>query len=139
MSFPPFYFILFVLVCSCQNAASEKTSGKHADLTAEKRIDTLPTVQKVYDSLHYEGSTLLASAPGTKSVLFNSSGSKLYAMNLEGMSVYEFSQATRELVRIFKFRKTPGIGWDYETDKPISSFQEKPVEAFITQIGRAHV
>lgn len=72
---------------------------------------------------------MLKAAPGTKSVLFNSTGSKLYAMNLEGMSVYEFDQVTRKLTREFKFKPTRGIGWDYAASKPISSFQEKPVEA----------
>ena len=41
--------------------------------------------------------------PGTKSVIFNATGSKLYAMNLEGMSVYEFDQSSRKLTREFKF------------------------------------
>lgn len=132
MSFPPFYFFLFVLACSCQNAASEKTSGKLADTVTEKRIDTLPAAPRAYDSLHYEGSALLASAPGTKSVLFNSSGSKLYAMNLEGMSVYEFDQATKKISKEFRFHPTKGTGWDYVKNKSIPSYQEKPVEACLT-------
>ena len=50
-------------------------------------------------------------------------------MNLEGMSVYEFDRETRKVIREFKFKATPGMGWDYEKDKPINSYQEKPVEA----------
>ena len=91
--------------------------------------DTLPGR---YDDIEYSKTELLRAAPGTKSVLFNSSGSKLYAMNLEGMSVYEFNQATRKIIREFKFKPTKGTGWDYENDKPISSYQEKPVEACFT-------
>jgi DNA-binding beta-propeller fold protein YncE len=50
-------------------------------------------------------------------------------MNLEGMSVYEFDQATRKITREFKFTPTRGMGWDYNKSRPINSFQEKPVEA----------
>ena len=85
-----------------------------------------------YSDIEYSQAELLRAAPGTKSVLFNSSGSKLYAMNLEGMSVYEFNQATRKIQREFKFKPTKGTGWDYEKDKPISSYEEKPVEACFT-------
>jgi len=85
-----------------------------------------------YNDIEYSSTELLRAAPGTKSVLFNSTGSKLYAMNLEGMSVYEFNQATRKIHREFKFKPTKGTGWDYENDKPISSYQEKPVEACFT-------
>ncbi len=72
---------------------------------------------------------MLASAPGTKSVIFNSTGTKLYAMNLEGMSVYEFDQSSKKITREFKFTPTRGMGWDYARSRPIPSFQEKPVEA----------
>jgi DNA-binding beta-propeller fold protein YncE len=50
-------------------------------------------------------------------------------MNLEGMSIYEFDQATRKLTREFKFTPTRGTGWDYNRSRPIASYQEKPVEA----------
>jgi DNA-binding beta-propeller fold protein YncE len=53
-------------------------------------------------------------------------------MNLEGMSIYEFDQASKKVLREFKFKPTPGEGWDYETNKPISSFEEKPVEACLS-------
>ena len=72
---------------------------------------------------------MITSASGTKSVLFNSKGTKLYAMNLEGMSVYEFDRSSRKILREFKFRPTKGTGWDYEADTAIASFEEKPVEA----------
>ena len=66
---------------------------------------------------------------GTKSVIFNSKGTKLFAMNLEGMSVYEFDQESRKLTKEYKFTPTKGMGWDYNRSRPINSYQEKPVEA----------
>lgn len=53
-------------------------------------------------------------------------------MNLEGMSIYEFDQASRLIQREFKFKPTEGTGWDYETNKPMPSFEEKPVEACLS-------
>jgi len=88
-------------------------------------IDTF----KPYSAIIFEKKQTLNSAPGTKSVLFNSTASRLYAMNLEGMSVYEFDRASRKVVRVFKFRPTRGQGWDYDADTAIESYQEKPVEA----------
>jgi DNA-binding beta-propeller fold protein YncE len=48
------------------------------------------------------------------------------------MSVYEFDQASRKIIREFKFKPTRGTGWDYVKDKPIPSYQEKPVEACLS-------
>jgi hypothetical protein len=93
--------------------------------------DTVPALQP-YSSLEYNKVEILQAAPGTKSVLFNTNGSRLYAMNLEGMSVYEFDRATRKLIREFRFKPTKGTGWDYINDKEIPSLQEKPVEACLT-------
>jgi len=98
-----------------------------------KPLDTIiPAPLNEYSTIVYYKKELLHAAPGTKSVLFNSNGSKLYAMNLEGMSVYEFDQATRKVIKEFKFNPTKGTGWDYANDKPISSYQEKPVEACLS-------
>jgi DNA-binding beta-propeller fold protein YncE len=125
------------------SGSCQQTSGSSTPAT--QKTDTIPVVKPVapprdtvpsprgelkpYSELVYEKVELLAAAPGTKSVLFNSTGSKLYAMNLEGMSVYEFDQPSRKIIREFKFKSTPGTGWDYSKQKAISSFQEKPVEA----------
>jgi DNA-binding beta-propeller fold protein YncE len=102
-------------------------------------MDTVPALDTVlrmlpaaYSDIVYEKTELLKAAPGTKSVLFNSAGSRLYAMNLEGMSIYEFDQPSRKVVREFKFKPTKGTGWDYTTDKPIPSYEEKPVEACLS-------
>lgn len=94
--------------------------------------DTVPALPRPYSSLTLVKTELLKAAPGTKSVLFNTPGSKLYAMNLEGMSIYEFDQPTRMVTREFKFKPTRGTGWDYEKEKPIPSYQEKPVEACLS-------
>ena len=120
------------LSSSCQESASTEAQVKDSltQLTLQP-TDTVPKPPplKPYNELIYEKSELLAAAPGTKSVLFNSTGSKLYAMNLEGMSIYEFDQPSRKVVKEFKFKPTKGTGWDYVKERPIASFQEKPVEA----------
>jgi hypothetical protein len=125
-----FYIGVLLFTESCQNAVG---SSAPAIITATDTVIALTaadsTVPKEYSALEYDKVELLRAAPGTKSVLFNSGGSRLYAMNLEGMSIYEFDQPSRKVIREFKFRKTPGTGWDYEKDVPIPSFQEKPVEA----------
>ncbi|RYY63016.1 MAG: YncE family protein [Chitinophagaceae bacterium] len=103
--------------------------------TEPGKKDTAAT-DPVYTSLKYYATELLKAAPGTKSVLFNEAGTSLFAMNLEGMSVYQFDQGSRKVVRQFRFKPTKGTGWDYETDKPISSFEEKPVEACFSHDDR---
>jgi DNA-binding beta-propeller fold protein YncE len=132
-----FYCLAFLCV---GNACQESTANQRpivqpvtliASQTTQQPPDTVPAPRalRIYDEIVYEKTEFLAAAPGTKSVLFNSTGSKLYAMNLEGMSVYEFDQPTRKVVREFKFKPTKGTGWDYVKEKPIPSYQEKPVEA----------
>ncbi len=126
--------VSFLLVgASCHEAASAKKMTDEPILLEDSLVVATDTIArpviKPYDEIKYEKTELLKAAPGTKSVLFNSDGSRLYAMNLEGMSIYEFDQASRKVVREFKFRPTKGTGWDYVKEKPISSFQEKPVEA----------
>ena len=129
-----FYIILVIVISGCEGSANIERPVKN--LSYEKKdhhfIKDTTEKPKQYSELIYEKVELLSSAPGTKSVLFNSTGSKLYAMNLEGMSIYEFDQLTRKILREFKFKPTKGIGWDYVKDKPIPSYQEKPVEACFT-------
>jgi len=121
---------LFYLTTGCQSSGSTGTSNAENDSLAkyvlskydvQPRPDSLPAVKppKPYANIEYE----------KKETIFNSIGSKLYAMNLEGMSVYEFDQPSRKLTREFKFTPTRGMGWDYNKSRPINSFQEKPVEA----------
>lgn len=124
--------ILQLLVAGCQSSDSpSKEAAYTQQQVKEKPADSIPVLKlpKAYTTLEYEKTEILNAASGTKSVLFNSDGSKLYAMNLEGMSVYEFDQSSRKISREFKFTATKGLGWDYARSRPISSWQEKPVEA----------
>src|SRR5688572_11824264 len=103
--------------------------------TTNDSIQARRTV-KAYTQLISQKTEHVSAAPGTKSVLFNKTGEKLYAMNLEGMSIYEFNQASRQIQREFIFKPTKGTGWDYETNKPMPSFEEKPVEACLSHDDR---
>jgi DNA-binding beta-propeller fold protein YncE len=130
-----FYIGVLLLVARCQSAGSAENPDQvliaSAAISIPSTEDTTPLL-KPYSFLEYEKVELLRAAPGTKSVLFNRKGSKLYAMNLEGLSVFEFDQASRKIIRQFRFKPTKGAGWDYEKDTIISSVQEKPVEACLT-------
>ena len=131
---PLFIIILVIFFTGCQSTIYSDNLVAASTLTnIEKTVkrSSFDTTHS-FPELVYEKTEKLAAAPGTKSVLFNSSGSKLYAMNLEGMSVYEFDQPTRKIIREFKFKPTPGTGWDYVKEKSIPSFQEKPVEACLS-------
>jgi len=124
------YIGVLLFAESCQNAVGSSTPVLIATIdTVSASLPADSAIPKEYSILEYDKVELLRAAPGTKSVLFNSDGSRLYAMNLEGMSIYEFDQPSRKVIREFRFKKTPGTGWDYEKDVPIPSFQEKPVEA----------
>jgi DNA-binding beta-propeller fold protein YncE len=127
---------IFLAVAGCKGfEAQDQPLAERGDLVLAVNIPPVAIDTPVshelrsYDELTYAKTEILAAAPGTKSVLFNSTGSKLYAMNLEGMSVYEFDQPSRKIKREFKFKANKGTGWDYVKQKPIPSFQEKPVEA----------
>jgi DNA-binding beta-propeller fold protein YncE len=130
---------IFYLTTGCQSSGSSKKAendslarqvlNKYHDRMKKDTVVPTTVVLKPYSDIEYEKREVLSAAGGTKSVIFNSTGSKLYAMNLEGMSVYEFDQASRKVSREFKFTPTRGMGWDYNKSRPIASFQEKPVEA----------
>ncbi|MFI5186030.1 MAG: YncE family protein [Chitinophagales bacterium] len=137
-------FLIFLYGCTSTDSRTipkneRKTNGDLLPqkliaevLTTKNDLAFADTIPPSYSNIIFEKKETLNSAPGTKSVLFNTSGTKLYAMNLEGMSVYEFDQPTRKILREFKFRPTKGMGWDYEADTAISSYEEKPVEACFT-------
>ncbi|MBC7873776.1 MAG: YncE family protein, partial [Ferruginibacter sp.] len=121
---------LYFLTTGCQSSgSSEKVAGDSLPVKVVKDTVRVIPPLKPYSKIEYVKKELLSAAGGTKSVIFNSTSSKLYAMNLEGMSVYEFDQATRKISREFKFTPTSGMGWDFYRSRPIASFQEKPVEA----------
>ena len=128
---------LYFLTTGCQSSGSSKEL-KADSLPKPVIVDTVPVIRplKPYSAIEYEKKEVLTAAGGTKSVLFDSKGSKLYAMNLEGMSVYEFDQPTRKITREFKFTPTRGMGWDYNRSRPIASYQEKPVEACFSHDDR---
>jgi DNA-binding beta-propeller fold protein YncE len=129
-------FILAVCItAACSNDGGQSNTALVASVAQNVPKDTIvpapadiPVSEKEYD-IEYKKKEVLTAASGTKSVVFNSKGTRLYAMNLEGMSIYEFDQSTRKLTREFKFTPTRGTGWDYSKSKPIASYQEKPVEA----------
>lgn len=95
-------------------------------------VRPMPDKVKTYSRLVFEQSQILRSSFGVKSVLFNSDGTNLYALNLEAMSIYEFSQARKKIVREIIFSPTKARGIDYLLRKPLSSFAEKPVEACLS-------
>ena len=95
-------------------------------ITGVTRELTLP--DSSYKKLTFCDLESIPSSRWTKSVLFNSAGTRLYTFNLEEMSIYEFESTTRRLTRKFRFEPTPAAGWDYELNKPMPSFAEKPVE-----------
>jgi len=84
---------------------------------------------KAYSGLTLEQSLVLPVSMGVKSVLFNSTGTKLYALGLEEMSIYEFDRKNKKLLRKINFKPNAAKGLDYILNKPIPSFAEKPVEA----------
>ena len=102
------------------------------DSTAKNKLSKASNRPSIPYNLEFNQVDSINASWGTKSVLFNSDGSRLYAMNLEGLSVFEFEQSTRKLLRTFRFKATKGKGWDYETKKIIPSLQEKPVEACLS-------
>lgn len=123
---------LFGYIACITGSVSFNTSLKNLKPIVIKNTKkvTLPTYSpKVVNNLIFEKSETLIASAGTKSVLFNTNMSKLYAMNLEGMSVYEFDQATKKITKEFKFKPTKGFGWDYVKHIKVNSFEEKPVEA----------
>src|SRR6476659_7042232 len=131
-----FSITVLIFLFGCRYPESRIISdniAENKDSLAQKKLAQLfisdknappVNVSPTYSNIIFEKKESLNSAPGTKSVLFNTSGTKLYAMNLEGMSVYEFDQDTKKITREFKFTPTRGMGWDYNKSRPIASFQE---------------
>jgi DNA-binding beta-propeller fold protein YncE len=104
-------------------------NSKETILNDSIKNKSAPSIVATYNNLSFNKEQVIHAAGGTKSVVFNSAGTMLYAMNLEGLSVYEFNQSTKTLNRSFQFKPTKGKGWDYQTKTSTISWQEKPVEA----------
>lgn len=114
----------FLLIFSFKNCTAKNSNTSNLDNIKDTTIHSKKQVNLIFEKVEQ-----INSSWGTKSVLFNTNGTKLYAMNLEGMSVFEFNQTTKKITKEFKFSPTRGIGWDYTTHTSVPSYQEKPVEA----------
>lgn len=73
---------------------------------------------------------------GVKSVEMSPDGSRVYSMNLEECSVFEFNRKSRKIQRRIVFVRHRGRGFNYKKRVWIRSYQEKPVEAHFTHNGR---
>lgn len=127
--------VSFAAACQHSGGTQSETAESLQPVVTTDTVVPVPA-PRPYSKIEYQKKEIVAAAPGTKSVLFTASGKRLYAMNLEGMSVYEFDQATRKISREFKFHPTRGTGWDYNRSRPIASYQEKPVEACLSHDDR---
>lgn len=81
-----------------------------------------------YSRLSLDTIETISLSPGLKSVLFNTDKTRLYVFHLEKMNIKEFDRSNRKCLREFMFRPHQSDGWDYQKDKAIPSFAEKPVE-----------
>jgi hypothetical protein len=82
-------------------------------------------MRKTYAGLVLEETKTLPSSLGLKSVLFNPAGTKLYALNLEGGSIYEFSQSEKKISREIVFQRTKSRGLGYTTGRTIGILRSK--------------
>ncbi len=88
------------------------------------------------DQLKLISTETVRTGIGVKSVELSPDGSRIYSMNLEECSVFEFNRKSRKLQRKIVFVRHPGWGFNYKKKERISSYQEKPVEAHFTHSGR---
>jgi len=95
-----------------------------------------PKLLHAPDSLSLTGSETVSAGIGVKSVLFDANGAFLYALNLEDMSIMEYERDSRMKTRTLKFAKTAAKGYDYQRQRWINSYEEKPVEGCLTHNGR---
>ena len=107
----------FFLPAKCNDFAlgenPQKNKNLNKDTFVKKQLSPKLKVSNPYDSLVFHSVRKLKSSSGTKSVVFSKDMRFLYAMNLEGMSIMEFSQSTKEITRVFKFKKTLGLVWGF--------------------------
>lgn len=123
---------LISIGCESQTQPAPANSAERIQTT---QIDSTPQFTP-YSGLTFQRQERVIAGPGTKSVIFNQDRTRLYAMNLEAMSVSEFDRSTRTALRQFQFEPTKGKGWDYTAHRSIPSWQEKPVEAWLTKNDR---
>jgi DNA-binding beta-propeller fold protein YncE len=105
--------------------------------TAQRQPPPPPKKIPVYYSkINSPTKLVLPAGAMPKSLVMRPNNSHVYAMNLEGMNVYEYDRAVKKLSRILEFERTPARGFDYKEKKWIDSHQEKPVEANFSHGGR---
>ncbi|UZR94121.1 beta-propeller fold lactonase family protein [Chondrinema litorale] len=140
-------FLLFTLFKG-QEDKPEKKIKKSVKFAEKDELDTAPspskrkknntlpvTIKKPVDLALVESKNLKAGQ-GVKSVVFGQDDEFLYSMNLEEMSISEFSRDKKEISRTLKFHPTKAKGYNYQEKKWFTSFAEKPVEACFTNGGK---
>ncbi len=90
----------------------------------------------LFGGVHLKKMSTINAGGAPKSVVIAPDGKLAIINNLEGMSVWIVDAASKHIMRKIQFHKTPGMGYDYERNKPIPSFQEKPVECAFSNNGR---
>jgi len=132
-------------ICSVQKKRSVITYGRQAanqfTLLVFLSTAVMPTFLKSQTSSACSIQTLdeeivCRDCAGVKAILLNAEGSRVYSVNLEGMSVIEFDRSSKQKLRKLKFVATPGKGFDYSKKVWIDSYEEKPVEGCFTHDGR---
>lgn len=91
---------------------------------------------KVESAILLERSRTVQTAGSPKSVAMNPDGNYAAVANLEGGDIRIFDTQTKKVIRRIQFIRTPGTGYDYQNERPIPSFQEKPVECIFSPDGR---
>lgn len=143
-----YYFIAVLLVTGCAAApklapetatpipdAIGTTVSAQAPLPAEE-VDTRPEPAPTPYHLTLSSQKKIRASIGVKAVVMSSNQQKVYSINLEDLSIMEFDRATQRLLRKVRFVANPGWGFNYVKKKKIRSFQEKPVEAYLTHDDR---
>lgn len=92
--------------------------------------------QNPFPGLQLLSTEILPAENGVKSVIISPDKQRIYTLNLEGMSIFEYDRESKKLLRKLYFEKTPAKGWDYDRNVPISSYEEKPVEACFSHDGK---
>ncbi len=96
----------------------------------------LPKAVRMPQKLEKVAVKTISAGAGVKSLLADPSFRLVYAFNLEGMSVYEYTMQTGKLRQKLVFEPTEGEGYDYTKRKWYSTYQEKPVEGCFTHKGQ---
>ncbi len=129
-----FLTLILSAACTGDSGGAEKPDVQTLASPADS-APAPPKAERPYSSLMLDTTYTIRAGEGTKSVIYDGVGT-VYSMNLEGMSVGEFSVKDLAATRVFQFKPTKGYGWDYDRDVRISSYEEKPVEACFSHGGR---